>query len=109
MTAARFATAVWARARERARFRPATPPPEARPTGTVRTALPIIYQLRQNGASWPAQALAAQGGVGVPVSRGDLNGPQRWSTVRRHDRRGRTKKRCRPAVFDRRGESGLES
>jgi hypothetical protein len=28
-----------------------------------------------------------------------LNGPQRWSTVRRHDRRGRSRSYCRPTVL----------
>ena len=37
-------------------------------------------------------------------SRRGLNGPQVWSTVHRHDRRGWTGKRCRPMVFDQRCE-----
>jgi hypothetical protein len=40
-------------------------PPGARPTGAVRTALPVIYQIRQDAVWWPAQALAAQGDVSV--------------------------------------------
>ena len=42
-------------------------------------------------------------------SRRGLNGPQQWSTVRRHDRRGCSQSYCRPTVFDRPHESGLES
>jgi hypothetical protein len=50
--------------------------------------------------------------IGVEVrqlSRGGLNGPQRWSTVHRQDRCGWTRKRCRPVVFDLAIESSLES
>jgi hypothetical protein len=47
-------------ARERLRYRPV-----AAPGGTVWTALPVLY-LWQDGVWWPAQALAAQGGIGMP-------------------------------------------
>jgi fermentation-respiration switch protein FrsA (DUF1100 family) len=40
---------------------------------------------------------------------GGLNGPRRWSKVRRSDRRGCSRKHCRATVFDRDPESGLES
>ena len=71
---------------------------------------PVIYQLRQDGVSWPAQALAApRTALVCQLSCGGLNGPQAWSTVCRHDRRGCSRKHCRPTVFDRLRESGLES
>jgi hypothetical protein len=71
------------------------PPPRcspggARPTGAVRTALPVIYQLRQDGVWWPARALGHPGRRCARYPAAGLNGPQRWSTVRRHDRRGPT-------------------
>ncbi len=44
MTAARYR--AMGRVRERLRYRPGYTPPGARPTGAVRTALPVIYQLR---------------------------------------------------------------
>jgi hypothetical protein len=65
--------------RARSRAAPLPPgytSPGARPTGAVRTALRVIYQLRQDEVSWPAQALAAQGGVGVPAIPRRLE----WST-----------------------------
>jgi len=62
-----LATALWGALVSGSATAPATPPPGARPTGAVRTALPVIYQLRQDRVSWPAQALAVQGGVGVPA------------------------------------------
>lgn len=42
-----------------------TRPPAAGTTGAVRAALPVIYQLREEGVSWPAiaAALAKQGVV----------------------------------------------
>lgn len=47
------------------------PPGYTTPGGTTdrgrQDRLPIIHQLRQDGVSWPAQALAAQGGVVVPA------------------------------------------
>ena len=56
-----------------------------------------------DGPGQPTVALLCQ------LSRADgLNGPQTWSTVDRHDRRGWTGKHCRTAVFDRRREFGLE-
>jgi hypothetical protein len=50
--------------------------------GPSGPALPVIYRLRQDRVSWPTQALAAQGGVGVPAI------PRRlaWSTVMVHSR-----------------------
>jgi hypothetical protein len=61
----------------------ATAPGYTPPGGTtdraVRTALPVVYQLRQDEVSWPAQALAAQG-VGVPAVLRRLE----WSTAMVH-------------------------
>ena len=73
MTAARSPPRYGARSRA-APLPPGYTPPGARPTGAVRIALPVIYQPRQDGVSRPAQALAAQGGIGVPAI-GGLNGP----------------------------------
>jgi hypothetical protein len=56
MTAAR--SALWGPAAERLRYRPATPPPGATDRGR-QDRLPVIHQLRQDGVSWPAQALVA--------------------------------------------------
>jgi hypothetical protein len=95
-------------ARSRAAPLPPGYTPGVRPTGAVRTALPVIYQLRQDGVSWPARALAAQG-VGVPAIPRRLE----WSTAMVHSAPTRPpwlhRKRCRATVFDRRRESGLES
>jgi hypothetical protein len=60
------------------------PPGYTTPGGTTdrgrQDRLPVIHQLRQDGVSWPAQALAAQGGVGVHAIPRRLE----WSTVMVH-------------------------
>jgi hypothetical protein len=100
MTAARSALG--------ARYRRATPPPGARRTGAVRTACRSStsfgkMESRGQPRPWPPRAALL-----YQLSCG-LNGPQTWSTVCRHDRRGWTGKHCRTRAFDRRRESGLES
>lgn len=59
---------------------PATPPPGGTTDRGRQDRLPVIYQLRQDGVSWPAQALAAEGGVGLPAIPRRLE----WSTVMVH-------------------------
>ena len=66
--------------------------------------LRIIMLINSKGLIKPAKRASWPCGAGMPCV-----GPQRWSTLRRHDRRGWNRKRCRPTVFDRRRESSLES
>jgi hypothetical protein len=66
--------------------------------------LRIIMLINSKGLIKPAKRASGPCGAGMPCV-----GPQRWSTLRRHDRRGWNRKRCRPTVFDRRRESSLES
>jgi hypothetical protein len=76
MTAAR--SAHGGRAHEPLRYRPATPPPGARSTGAVRTSCrssTSFGKIESRG-----QALAAQGGIGVPTIPRRLE----WSTVMVH-------------------------
>jgi hypothetical protein len=63
------------RARERLRYRPATPL-GVRPTGADADHLPA----RRDEVSWATQALAAQGGGGVPAIPRRLE----WSTAMVH-------------------------
>jgi len=56
--------------------------------------LRIIMLINSKGLIKPAKRASGPCGTGVPCV-----GPQTWSTVRRHDRRGWNRKRCRPTVF----------
>jgi hypothetical protein len=83
--------------------------PGATTDGGRQAALPVIYQLRQDGVSWPAQALAAQGCVGVPAILRRLE----WSTVMVHSAPTRPPWLDRKALqangFHPRSESRFES